>query len=185
MSDPDPGRLQEERGDYEAVNSQALAEESLKNGRRWTFREVIDLGANAITDVVIANDFGSDTLRLVAVTIDPDADVTGFCDANVTIDTAGTAVQSRNGFIDGTAADLPAGITVEYGGTYSGGDGQLPIRNSGGVGEAAAKSPLNEIPTAESRLLPGNNLRYQIEENSGSTQKVTVEIIVARVKPAE
>lgn len=173
-------RLLRGRGDHEAMNGQTLAEESLKNGRRWLFRDVIALDANASAEVVLQNDFSGDTLRVVAVDIDPDQEISGSVDANVTIDASGTDLPARNDRIDADVATVPSGLTVEHGGTYSGGEASVPLRNSGGVGEGAAKSPVNDIPVAVSQVEPGASERWIITEESGNAQSVTFSAVLSK-----
>lgn len=168
------------RGDSEAGNVQTLGEESLKNGRRWTFREVFGLSGDGSEEVVVQNNFDADTLRVVAITVDPDDQISGSVEANATIDASGTALSAQNGRINGDVADVPAGIIAEYGGTYSGGVAPLPLRNSGGVGGGAARTDLNAIPTSVSQIDPGGSLHWTITDESGSAQSVTFTAVVSR-----
>jgi hypothetical protein len=176
-------RLLDSRGDAEAMNSQTLSEESLKNGRRWTFAEVLTLAADGSEEIVIDNSLADDTLRLVAVDIDPDDQLSGTVDANVTVDSAGTDFPVQNDRVDGDVAATPSGVSVEYGGTYSGGEASLPFRNTGGVGGGAARTDLNAIPTSLSRIQAGFSKRYTITDESSGEQDVTVTMTVARTSP--
>jgi hypothetical protein len=176
-------RLLDGRGDDEAMNSQTLSEESLKNGRRWQYAAVVSLGANESTGVVIDNSTDGRPVRIVAVELIPDNKISGTVDANVTIDSAGTELDAQNGRIDGDVAATLPGVTVERGGTYSGGEAAVPFETAGGEGSGAARSALEPIPTSVTRIEAGHSLRYTITEDSGNAQAVVVSITVA-VPPA-
>jgi len=162
------------------MNTQLLSEESLKNGRRWTFREDFDLASGGSVDIAIANELASDELRLVSIRISPDNAVVGTTTANVDGVGGGTTLPFRNDRINGGVDSKPAEIVVESGGSYSGGVAPLPFRTSGASGSGINKTPLNDIPVAVSRIEAGGNLQYTITEDSGNAQTVTFEVVIAR-----
>jgi len=166
------------RGDDEAVNTQPLAEESLKNARRWTFREDFDIETDDI-EILIANSMSNNSLRLVSKIILSDDTYSGSVDLNVSGVGTGTPLPFRNDLIDGDPVDPPDGITVESGGTYSGGSNSLPIRTTGGTGRGTNRTPLNQIPTATARIEPGGSLHYTLSNSSGNPNTVTFEAIIA------
>lgn len=172
-------RLLDRRGDDEAGNYQTLAEESLKNGRRWQFTDVIDLASDGTEEVVIDNTYSERVIRVVSVLITPDDQLSGTVDANVSIDSAGTPLSAQNGLINDDVADTPDGVTVESGGTYSGGEAPLPFENAGGEGDGAARTALSQLPVAVNRIDAGHSLRFTLNDESSGPQDVSVEITIS------
>jgi len=163
--------------DEEGVTTQSINQKSLKEGNQYTFREDIDLSASGTEEIVIANEFSEKEVSVVGISIRSDNTLSGFVDANVDGIDTGTDFPGRNDTINSSVSDVPPELIIEYGGNYSGGEAQLPIRNIGG-GKGGTRLPIEQIPLQVNRIESGFNLRFQIEEASGNAQVVTVEIIV-------
>lgn len=174
-----PNRTIRKRGDDECFTTQSLAEESLKRGARYTFRETVTLADGETREYVIDNSLSEDSLRVVTVLIDPDGRLSGVSDADVDGVGTGTDLAFRSDCISEGFDTKPDGITVEVGGTYSGGRAPLDFEARGGVGEGATKTQLKALPTSNARICPGFNLRYEITSEEPDNG-LTFETILAR-----
>jgi len=168
------------RGNALAGTIQSLAEASLREGDRWTFRQAFDLAAGGTETVLLDNDLSADALRVVAIRISTANAITGSVAANADGVGSGSALPAQNDRIDADVAALPAGVSVESGGSYSGGDASLPLETTGGTGAGTNRTALNQVPTANVRVEPGGSLLWTITEDSGNASKVVFEVTVAR-----
>lgn len=164
--------------DGDGVTTQTVNQKNQKGGGQYTFREDIDLAASGTEEFVIHNSFSNQQVSVVGITIRSDNSLVGFVDANVDGVGTGTDFPGRNDNINEFVADIPSEIAVEYGGSYTGGEAELPIRNIGG-GVGATRQAIQQIPLEFNRIDPGYNLRFHFQEDSGNAQVVTVEVVVS------
>ena len=170
------------RGDGEAMTGQTLAEQSLKTGDRWTFRDTFALDT-ADADIVVANDFPDDVLRVVSIRLAADDQFTGTLQTNASVDTSGTLFDWIPDRHDGTDGTLPSGIVVESGGTYSATGQSIPVQSTGGTGTPATRTPLNAVEAAVARVEPGGAFRYTISDDSGNPNTLLASITISRAAP--
>ena len=168
------------RGDSEAMNSQSLSNASLKEGKQWRFREVFELAASTGSqEFVIDNTLSDSKLRVVVRDIDPDEKIGGSVSLNPTIDTAGTDFRVVNNKIEAPPIGAPS-FTVEYGGTYSDLSQDLPLRSPGGADPPGPATAGTRSPnSAAFALEPGASIHYEITEESGNANTVTVEFVIS------
>ena len=180
MGDAEIARILRPRGDGDAMNTQTASASSLKQGERWTFRDVFDVAADGSELVYVENDLSSDALRVVSITIRSSRALTGSVEANSSVETSGSPLPVQNDRIDADVADLPAGVVVESGGTYTAGEAPLPISTVGGDGSGSNRTALNQLPTANVRIEPGASLLWTLTDDSGNGATIVFEVVVAR-----
>jgi hypothetical protein len=169
--------------DGEALNFQPLAEESLKIGRQWIFREVFTLEADETIEFAITNPLQEFELRTINRTIDPDEEILGTVTVNPDFDDTQTFENFR--FITTRVEDpqIPGpDFNVTYNGTYTlDADAQaIPIRSAGGgdpPGPATAGS--RQVPAAFYRIEPGAGVHYSITSEVNDNT-ITVEFVIGQ-----
>ena len=161
--------------DDEAVIQQSLAENSLKNGDQYIFRETFTLSDTDTQAILVENPTGSDAeLRAVNRRIDPDNPVTGTISANVTVDTRGTDFQNVNALIN-DPAETSSPFNIQYDGAYSGGTQVLPVRTPD-----TSNTPVGSRATgAIYRIVEGANLLYELSSATASNN-ITFELIISQ-----
>lgn len=158
--------------DDEAVSIQPLAEESLKTGNQYIFRETFDRSTNNPNlKVLIEQPEGADeAIRVIGNTIESTKELLGTVSFNVGVDSRGTSFRNANSKITDPMEES-SNETVEYGGTYT--------KDAGGEADAL---PLEILDTGEGinrrsfhvnsaafRLTPGTNILYDLDAQADGT----------------
>jgi hypothetical protein len=149
--------------DDEAISSQSLAEQSLKNGNQWTFSEVFTL-ANAETEqIYIENPIDSRIMRVIGLTIDPTERTRGEWSENVTQDTAGTDFDYLNNLATDPTQDEPP-FNMHIGGTYSDTGNGYIFESAAGPQQPGGFRRGTTAPRASvARIEPGSNRHLELE----------------------
>jgi hypothetical protein len=179
MGDAQVVRLLRARGSDDAGTTQTLSESSLRTGNRWTFRDSFNVSIDATQDILVDN-AGDRALRVVAANVFTDNPIGGSVVANADGVGSGTELPGRNDRINDAVATLPSGVTVEQGGTYSGGEASLPISTVGGTAAGVNATALTQLPRSEIRLDPGGSLLWSIENVASAALSLVFELVVAR-----
>ena len=166
--------------DDEALATQSLREESLKNGRQWLVRDDFTIDTGQDVEIIVSLPEGSDDIiRFVDRAIVPDSAVEGEVTFNRDIETDGTELSFVNASVAPDTIDTVPDATVQSGGNYinpaerNGEVIDLPIRSALGVdpegpGRAVTTGPAGVFY----RIAPGGSVHYRVEstENDNTIQ---------------
>jgi len=126
-----------QRNIEEGVSALSRAERTIPKGNAAIHRDEATLSDGQTRPILIQNPSDSGVDAYITRRIDTDNQITGTINQNVTVDTAGTAVDKLNVDIQDPQLDSTK-VEVEQGGTYSGGDtNALPIQTSGVKGNGS------------------------------------------------
>ena len=157
--------------DEEALATQPLQEESLKNGRQWVVRDDFTIDTGQDVEIIVSlPEESDDVIRAVDSAIVPDSAVEGEVTFNRDIETEGTELSFVNARVAPDTIDTVPDATVQSGGNYinpAERDGEvieLPIRSALGVnpqgpGRAATTGPAGALY----RIAPGGSVHFRVE----------------------
>jgi hypothetical protein len=161
--------MSQEQTEHLVRTNQSLAADSLQRGELYTYRETFTLGDGENLNVIMALDSESiKQMRVVNRSLAADSGVTGTITMNADIDTSGTGFPATGNLINDTVTNVPSDVTVESGGTYSGGTETIPIR----VADSNAPAgPQTSLP-AFFRVEAGNSILYELTSQAASNDVV-------------
>lgn len=167
--------------DSEAINTQSLAEDSLKNGNQWTFSEVVTLDNGGAEQVFIENPLESRVMRVVGLTLDPTERISGTWSVNVTQDTEGAGFDYLNNLATDPRQDPPP-FNMHLGGTYSGTGNGYTFESAAGAETVGNNQRGTSAPQASvARIEPGANRHLEIESLADGNP-ITIQAIIS-MKP--
>ena len=157
--------------DDEALATQPLQEESLKNGRQWVVRDDFTIDTGQDVEIIVSlPEESDDVIRAVDSAIVPDSAVEGEVTFNRDIETEGTELSFVNSRVAPDTIDTVPDATVQSGGNYinpaerNGEVIELPLRSTLGVdpqgpGRAATTGPAGALY----RIAPGGSVHFRVE----------------------
>ena len=157
--------------DEEALATQPLQEESLKNGRQWVVRDDFTIDTGQDVEIIVSlPEESDDVIRAVDSAIVPDSAVEGEVTFNRDIETEGTELSFVNARVAPDTIDTVSDATVQSGGNYinpaerNGEVIELPLRSALGVDPQGSARAVTAGPAgAFYRIAPGGSVHYRVE----------------------
>jgi len=157
--------------DSEALSTQPLQEESLKNGRQWVVRDDFTIDTGEDVEIIVSlPEESDDIIRVVDRNIIPDSAVEGEVTFNREIETDGTELSFVNARIAPNTIDVVPDATIQSGGNYinpserNGEVIELPLRSALGVDPQGPGRAVTTGPAGASyRIAPGGSVHYRVE----------------------
>jgi hypothetical protein len=162
--------------DSEALTSQPLNEQSLKEGNSFTHREEFSVGDGDTTEILLRNEVDRD-VRLYVEDIDADAEIVGTESYNAAVSATGTAIDAVNRLLqDPIDQDSPLGVYAN--GTYDTTAGSQDVLPSNVLATGNGSASALETQSAPFRLQPNTNIVLSLTAQNAGT-KLEVEFIAS------